>query len=117
VYGQLIRSAKSAAQSWGDRQAFDKLNEIDSIRAQVIQRTACEQWMINPSVHYSKWHEFSVDDFTPIVEAFRDCFGLFQCQNCGGLIHLTEKNKEPIGVRCPCQNVNWNLQRKHKAQQ
>lgn len=111
-FRKLVREAKASAQSWGNQEKYDKLVELETIASQIIQRTECERWMVNAAVHFNKWHELSEPDFRPIVEAFRDCFSLFHCQSCGGLIRVSEEQGTDTSVRCACQDVNWNLTKK-----
>jgi len=113
-YRDILKMSKSAAQSWGNKKEFEQLSELDSVRVQIVQRTNLEQWAVNSAVHYSKWHEFEPCDLKPIVEAFKDCFQLFLCTKCGAMIRVTEEKRQPTGVRCSCQHINWNLVSKPK---
>jgi len=112
-YRDLLKKAKMAAQSWGEQERFDELQEWDSIARQIIARSNMEQWAINPSVHYSSWADFSENDFQPVIEAFRDLCGLFQCSKCGGMLYLACTGLTPVSVSCNCGAVNWNLQKKN----
>jgi len=112
-YRDLLKKAKIAAQSWGEQERFDELQEWDSIARQIIARSNTEQWAINPSVHYSSWADFSENDFQPVIEAFRDLCGLFQCSKCGGMLYLACTELTPVSVSCNCGAVNWNLQKKN----
>lgn len=109
-YKRLLVKARKSANSWNNRELVDEFNEMDSIATSIYARTNAEQWAVNPSVHYSKWENFTSNDFKPVVEAFQDLFNLFICSGCGGLFHLSlTKNKIPESVRCKCGEVNWNL--------
>jgi len=108
----ILGRAKASAQSWGNRDLFDTLTELETVTKQILQRTGHERWMVNAAVHFNKWHELSEPDFRPIVEAFRDLFALFRCQSCGGLIRISQEQHVETSVRCPCQTVNWNLVKK-----
>jgi len=113
AFKKYIKLAKTTAESWNNEEHFRAFKELDNLRADIFIRTQCEQWMVNASVHYNKLIQLSVEDFRPIVDAFKDCFSLFRCSRCGGIIYLVEDNrKNPINIRCACQNVNWNLQKK-----
>ncbi len=111
-FRKLIRQTKDSALSWGEQEEVEKLTELETIARQIIARTEFDRWMVNAAVHFSKWHELSESDFRPIVEAFRDCFSLFHCQTCGGLIRISEEQGNETSVRCACQNINWNLVKK-----
>lgn len=111
-YGKLLRKAKVTAQSWGHQQAFEKLNELDSIRGQIFARSNVEQWAINTNVHYNSWADFTREDFQPVVEAFQDLYGLFLCNGCGGMLRVLTDGPDSVAVRCNCGKVNWNLREK-----
>lgn len=115
-YRKLIKQAKKAAQSWGDNDKFEMLNELDSTASQVFARCNAEQWAVNANVHYNAWANFSRQDFQPVVEAFQDLYGLFRCGKCGGILRVATigANPNPVSVRCSCGKVDWNLEEKSK---
>jgi hypothetical protein len=114
-YRELLKLAKSAANSWGDKAAFEMLNELDSTRAQIYKRSGAEQWAINANVHYNNWASFLEQDFRPVVAAFRDLYGLFLCSSCGGMLRIATSGTKSVNVRCNCGKVNWNLMEKGKT--
>ncbi len=111
-YKNLLQRAKRVASSWGNQAAVDKLTELETIRSQVYGRTHAEQWAINASVHFNNWGNFSNQDFTPVVEAFRDLQGLFKCANCSGMLEKVPRKGAPQSVKCPCGATSWNLRHK-----
>jgi DNA repair exonuclease SbcCD ATPase subunit len=113
-YGDWLKAAKTVAQSWGDQEGFEELQERDTVRKQIISRVNEEWWAVNSSVHYNKWTEFSEGDFRPVAEVFRDLCGLFRCGKCGGMLYVACTGPKPVSVRCNCGSVNWNLQKKPK---
>lgn len=114
-YRKLIKQAKKAAQSWGDTEKFEVLNELDSTASQIFARCNAEQWAVNASVHYNAWANFSKKDFQPVVEAFQDLYGLFTCSKCGGMLRVATEGAKPVSVRCSCGKVDWNLVEKGKT--
>jgi DNA repair exonuclease SbcCD ATPase subunit len=114
---ELINSlskAKKAANSWNNK---DKINEIQKIEADlkdIIIRSKSEQWVINDNVHYSRWKDFTKEDFLPIVEAFQDLEYCFRCSNCKTIIFLTFRDNKPSSIKCHCGNFNLNLELKAK---
>jgi len=114
-YHTLLKKAKKTAQSWGDEDCCERLQELDSTVGQIYTRCGAEQWAINANVHYNNWANFSKSDFRPIVEAFQDLYGLFVCSKCGGMLHLTTKGLTLVTVRCNCGGVDWNLIEKAKT--
>jgi len=114
-YNNLLKQAKKAAQSWGDRECFEMLIECDSTRGQICERSGVEQWAVNANVHYNNWANFSQNDFQPVVDAFQDLYNLFVCNKCGGMLHLAMSGATPVSIRCNCGKVDWNLTEKVKT--
>lgn len=116
TYRKLLKEAKDAANSWNDKELVQKLQEAESVAAQIISRSKAEEWGINENVHYNRWGEFEADDFRPVSEAWRDLTELFRCSLCDGLLFLSMEGHNPSLVRCKCGKVNWNLMRKPRPQ-
>jgi len=114
-YRRLLAKAKNAAQSWGRDEEFQRLQEFDSIIKGIYERTNAEKWPINPTIHYNNWANLSKPDFEPVVEAFRDLYGVFVCSKCSKLLHLVTANGRQESVRCSCTQINWNLVPKEKG--
>lgn len=114
-YRKLLRQAKNAAQSWGDKTCFDMLQELDSTVGPIYTRSNAEQWAMNANIHYNNWANFSEKDFRPVVEAFQDLYGLFVCSKCGGMLRLATSGTTPMTIRCNCGQVDWNLMEKGKT--
>jgi energy-coupling factor transporter ATP-binding protein EcfA2 len=108
-YKELIRLGKSAAQSWGDSAAMDRLVELDSVASQIFDRTQVEQWAINDNVHYNSWANFTPDDFQPVIDAFQDLFDMFRCPECETLLRVATTDSKPSGVSCRCGRLAWTL--------
>ena len=111
-YRSLLIKAIKSAESWEDDERVLELTEYDSIRSSIYKRTYAEQWAINTSVHYSNWANIEKEDFTPVVQAFQDLYGLFICSKCGSLIKLAMVGLKPKSVVCNCGKVDWNLVQK-----
>ena len=77
-YGNLLAAARTAAASWNDQEAITELQDQESVRKQIFGRINVEEWAINSAVHYNAWENMSRNDFSPVVDAFRDLHGLFQ---------------------------------------
>ena len=108
-YKALVRSGRLAASSWNDEDTVASFNELESVRTQIYGRTYVEQWSINASVHYNNWADMSKEDFLPVVDAFRDLQGLFECSSCGGLLEKFPRKGRPEVAKCLCGKFNWNL--------
>ena len=111
-YKNLLRRAKGAASSWGNQEAVENLSKLESIRSQVHARTQAEQWAINATVHFNNWENLSKQDFTPVVEAFKDLQTLFECANCSRMLEKSPRKGAAQSVKCLCGIVNWNLSHK-----
>lgn len=111
-FKKLLKSAKSAAQSWGDEEKMKEFQELDSMASQIYTRTLAEQWGVNSTVHYNEWANLTKNDFEPIADSFEDLFNLFLCQTCNGIIRLVKKGMTNEAIKCNCGNVNWNLIKK-----
>ena len=111
-YKELLKKAKQAANSWGNLEVVEKLKETDSVARQVFARLNSEYWAVNSAVHYNNWGNFTQNDFRPVVDTFRDLFGIFACSRCQGLLAVATEGPNDVNVRCDCGTVNWNLKKK-----
>ncbi|AEG17861.1 AAA family ATPase [Methanobacterium paludis] len=111
-YKELLKKAKDAANSWGNRDEVLRLKEIDDHSRDVFERLNVERWALNTSVHYNNWAEFTVEDFRPVVDSFKDLFDVFQCPQCDGMLRVSGRGEQADNVRCNCGAVNWNLDKK-----
>lgn len=108
-YKEYLRKAKKAAASWEKIDLVQKLDEIDRVTSEIFTRINAEQWAINANVHYNNWANFTKPDFVPVVKAFQDLLGVFQCSDCGSILSVALSGIEPVNLRCSCGEVNWNL--------
>jgi recombinational DNA repair ATPase RecF len=108
-YKALLRKAKQAAGSWENAEEVGHIEEMESTCDQIVARTQSEQWAVNTAVHYNEWSRLAPDDFRPVVEAFRDLFGVFRCVGCDGTIALALSGMAPTNLRCSCSAVDLNL--------
>jgi len=111
-YKDLLQRSRRAARSWSDTEVLGALDELESVRKQVYGRTYVEQWAVNASVHYNSWENMSRDEFSPVVDAFRDLHALFICSICGGTLQTLPRKGSPEIVKCLCSKVNWNLKQR-----
>ena len=111
-YKNILQRGRRSASSWGDSEKTSKFDERESIRKQIYDRTFVEQWTINASVHYNQWENMSKEDFSPVVDAFKDLQSLFECSECGRLLEKTPRKGNAQFLKCPCATVSWNLTNK-----
>jgi len=112
-YKDLLKKAKSAAQTWGYLEEFEMLQKLEDEAQQIIKCSNAEQWAINSSVHYNNWANLSEEDFRPVVETFHRLCNLFLCGSCGRMLQLATTGMTPVNVRCSCGKINWNLTKKN----
>jgi recombinational DNA repair ATPase RecF len=115
TYYDLLSKAKDAANSWNRKDEVEKLSQINEKAKAVISRALGEQWTINTTVHFNDWANLGKEDFTPVVNAFRElCDNVFSCdiEGCEAALKVTFDGATINGVRCKCGNVNWNLIKK-----
>ncbi|MDP1551967.1 MAG: chromosome segregation protein SMC, partial [Methanobacteriaceae archaeon] len=108
-YNDLLKKAKIVAESWKNQEDFMNLKSIEANSKNAFNQSQIEQWAVNINVHYTNWANFSVEDFKPVVNSFNDLFRVFQCDKCGGVLHLSKNGQDLEAVRCNCGGVNWNL--------
>ena len=111
-YGQLLKQAKNAANSWNDQQTIAALEEAESIRKQILQRIGTESWSVNSAIHYNEWENFSKSDFRPVVEAFEDFCNLFICPQCLTNLQVALAGEIEKTLTCDCSGTSWNLKMK-----
>jgi energy-coupling factor transporter ATP-binding protein EcfA2 len=111
----LLKMAKKASQSWHDNDELVEFKDLDDKRSEIYSRLGGEQWAINVNVHYNDWANFTVNDFQPVVEAFKNLFDLFYCRSCNSILYLTLDSKTLQNLRCNCGSTNWNLVAKTKS--
>lgn len=112
AYTEHLKKAKTNFQKMKQQDKFEELNELEKKANTIIAKSQIEQWIINENVHHNKWEVFDKKDFVPVVEAFRDLFGLFTCSSCGTTMSLSQSKGEAVKtiVSCDCGKIFWNVQ-------
>lgn len=111
AYKKYLSRAINNAKKANDLAKQGELEEIEKKANEIIQKTNIERWAVNEEVHYNKWSEMAKNDFLPVINAFKDLFGLFTC-SCGSTISIMEgvgEDKRKI-VACKCGKVFWDVQ-------
>lgn len=108
--GDLLKLAGKAAKSWDDEEQLKKVEAFQKARAQILQASNGEQWVINKAIHYNEWADLSKNDFKPVVTAFRQLLQQFRCDKpkCDSWLSLTPKIA-PVEMRCACGAFYLNL--------
>ena len=109
AYKSHLKQAKDSASKWKQEDTLKLLSELEETAKKIISKSQIEQWAINENVHYNKWSTFTKSDFLPVVETFKELFGLFLCTQCSTMIALNFKGRTPKSISCNCGKINWNL--------
>jgi recombinational DNA repair ATPase RecF len=112
-YGDLLKKARSAAESWGDKSV--DWESLENVRKATVTAFSSEAWAVNLNVHHNEWSDFEPSDFAPVLAAYKALFDLFLCPQCGSCLRIVEEGPEATGVRCNCSRTTWNLVRKKKT--
>ena len=106
---KLLKAGKVAAQSWGQNDEFQAINDLESGFSTAAAKSNAEQWQINTAVHYNQWASLQKGDFEPVVGAFRELTDKFRCDSCGGLLYVVPERGTPESLRCGCTTISVNL--------
>jgi recombinational DNA repair ATPase RecF len=104
LWGKVSESAKSWKNEGKEKIAIERKQFLATCNA--VMRV--EQWSINKAVHYNAWANFGVNDFRPVVAAFKELMECFRCNTCNGWIYVLPK-ANPQSLRCTCTNIEFNL--------
>ena len=103
-----LRKAKDNYKKMGMKEKVDELNELDKKIGQVVEKTQHEQWVINPNVHFTKWEEYQKEDLECVVDAFKELFDVFICEDCHSMISIKGGKGEKM-LSCKCGKISWNV--------
>jgi len=112
IYKEYLKKAKNNFQKMKQLDRVEELNSLEKKANDIINKSQVEQWIVNENVHYNRWETFTREDFRPVVEAFKDLFGLFTCASCQSIIEASySKSKPPKTiVSCGCGKIFWNIE-------
>lgn len=109
----LCGKAADAAQSWGNTADKEAATKRKTLLSTSNAAMAVEQWAVNKAVHYNEWTNFGKKDFEPVVAAFKELLGCFQCEKCESWLYVTPRGT-PESLRCACNAISLNLKPKPK---
>ena len=111
---KLLKMAKDAANSWQQQNVMENLALIESQLDQVYANNHVEESAINRAVHFNAWYEYDPNEFRDVVDAFRSVSEQFRCGSCATVLSVSIESGggAPVGVKCGCDQVHWNLQKK-----
>jgi hypothetical protein len=110
---ELLQKAAESAKSWAKNNVEKAATEKKNFLATCNAAMRVEQWSVNKAVHYNKWANFSVNDFKPVVVAFKELMQCFRCTVCNGSIYVLPK-VNPQSLRCSCETISFNMTMKPK---
>ncbi|MDQ4033793.1 MAG: AAA family ATPase [Actinomycetota bacterium] len=107
----LLKKAASAADSWNDEAAKQRIQNLKEARSTALLAQEGENWAINALVHYNEWATMTKADFVPVVDACKQLLELFSCANpeCGSWIYVVGQPGHEESLRCSCGTYNLNL--------
>jgi hypothetical protein len=111
---ELHGKGAEAAQSWANTAEKDAALDRRKMLSACNGTVNVEQWAVNKAVHYNEWANFSRKDFEPVVAAFGELLGCFQCDTCESWLYITPRSTNPDSLRCSCSAINMNLRAKGK---
>ena len=106
---KLIKAGKASAQSWGQDDVFQAINNLEKAFSDAATKSNAEQWLVNAAVHYNQWVSLQKGDFEPVVAAFRELTDRFRCGNCNGLLYVVPDRGKKESLRCGCNGIGVNL--------
>jgi len=112
--GAILKEGKAAAQTWAKT---DEVKAIEVREAEFKKRVAAthiERWQVNAAIHYNGWATLAPNDFSPVVQAYRELLRSFTCSYpaCLSLLYVQPERGSRQEVRCACGGTNINLRRK-----
>lgn len=107
--GDLLKKAKTAANSWNQKDIITKIEAIEVVFGQAKVRTNHEQWQVNTAVHFNAWADLKKEDFLPVVTAFNSFTSSFGCAMCEEMYFVTPDRGRKEALRCGCGELNLNL--------
>jgi hypothetical protein len=108
-FRKLLKSAKHAAASWNQISNESSITAKETAFAAAAAATKADEWQINAIVHYNEWADLKVQDFQPVVAAFRALLQEFHCNQCSALLFATPSGGSVQALRCGCGIHNYNL--------
>jgi len=116
-FGELLDSAIrefkcliSDAIPVADKDTCVELQKRKEIIDDAVRVAKIDQWAINRNIHWNEmWADFSVNDFKPVVEAFKKLFNSFKCEKCGEILQICKVGSKKRRITCKCNAIDWKL--------
>ena len=110
--GDLLKKAKSAANSWNQKDLIKQIEALEDKFGQAKISTNYDHWQVNAAVHFNEWADLTKQDFSPAVTAFRAFMEAFNCTTCEEIYFVVPDRGRKEALRCGCGALNLNLLQK-----
>ena len=109
-YKELLNRARRSARSWQNDELLKELDELESVRVQIMGNVFSEQWEINPSIHWDRWIDLTPKEFLSVSETFQSLIGQLTCPDCGTTLAVASQGTREVAAACDGGHTSWNLQ-------
>jgi len=106
---KILKKGKDAGNSFGNSSVIEFLNAWDEKLSKAYQLTRVDEWQLNSAVHYTNWENFHKNEFSSLVESYKNLVDCFRCDKCFNFINLTYNNMVASYLDCSCGNVSVKL--------
>lgn len=108
---KLLALATKSAKSWGNIAEMERVRNMKEKYKEAVKICSKEDWLVNKSVHYNEFADFSVSEFRDTVEAYKNLLQQFQCptNQCKSLLYVSFQGMKPDTLRCRCAALCLNL--------
>ena len=108
-FNDLLKKAKNAANSWGNKDGVAKLDALDKRLKQKIAASKSDEWQVNAAVHYNAWAQFTKEEMLATVNAIEGLVSGFCCESCGSKLYVTYQSNLPASLACHCGQTTQTL--------
>ncbi len=108
-FRKLLKQSAKASKSWGHVDKEEETSQLESRFKDLVTRIEeQESWMVNPAVHHNPWQDFTRQEFTQVVKAYRELLDCLTCQGC----KTTVRRNSPVKcteISCMCGCLQFRL--------
>lgn len=90
TFNDLLKKAKAASNSWGNKVTLEKLKNISDKLSECIKASKVDEWQINPLIHYNQWGNFTKEEMLPTIDALEKLVLAFS-SDANSKYYLTSK--------------------------
>lgn len=108
-FRKYLDEAEKVAKAWNDVEKAEDIGELKSLFLQAVARSEAEKWIVNPTVHYNSWANFTHQDFSYVVDAMQELCDMFVCGTCLSPLEIQYVGFERRSLGCPCSKLTFSL--------